>query len=119
MLLNAALTFVYVLIGSFRSSLVYKGQSMDMTEYSTYFITVIGVFEPRFRPDSRESGSTLASYHTSNVTLIIFCCISLLIVGRSSVEHLVNIVAIVADIGGALLDYSSSWWRRITQENDA
>jgi len=39
MLLNAALTFVYVLIGSFRSSLVYKGQSMDMTEYSTYFIT--------------------------------------------------------------------------------
>lgn len=66
MLLNAALSFVYVMIGSFRNILVYKGQrqqnlrgyllatndpadfvaSIDMIEYITYFITVIGVFVP-------------------------------------------------------------------------
>jgi len=67
--------------------------SIGMTQYITYFTTVIGVFELRLRPDSRESGSTLASYHTSNVTLVIFCSISLLIVGWSAVEHPMNIVA--------------------------
>jgi len=103
--LNAALSVLYVLIGSFRSTLVYIGQrqqnfrgyllathdpvdfvaSIGMAEYITYFITVIGVFVLRLHSDSRPSGNTLAFYHTSTVNPVIFCCISPLIVGQSAV----------------------------------
>ena len=86
-----------------------------MKEYITYFITVIGVFVFRLRPDSRESQSTLASYCTSTVDLVMFCCIIPLIAVRSAVEHPMNIVAIFAVFGGGLLIYRSTWWRRITQ----
>ena len=119
MLLNAALSSVYVLIGSSRSILVYKGQrqqnsrvyplatndpadfvaSIGMAEYITYFITVIGVFVLCLRLESRESESTLGSYRTSTVNPVIFHCISPLIVGRSAVEHSMNIVAIVLFLG--------------------
>ena len=77
------------------------------------------LWKSNLRPDSRKSGSTLASHHTSIGNPVIFCCISPLIVGRSAVEHPMNLVAIVAVSGGDLLMYRSTWWRRITQEINA
>ena len=88
--------------------------SIDMTEDITNFITVIGVFVLRLCPDSREPGSTLASYRMSSVNPVIFCCISPLTVGRSAVEHPMNVEAIVAVFGGGFLTCRSTWWRRIT-----
>lgn len=83
---------------------------IGMTEYIIYLIAVIGVFVLRLRPDSRESGITLASYRMSTVNPVILHCISPLIVGRSAVEHPMNIVAIVADFRGGLLIHRSTQW---------
>ena len=71
-----------------------------MIEYVTYLIMVIGAFVLRFRLDARDSRSTLASYPTSTVNFLTFRCISPVIVGRSAAEYPLNIVAIVAIVGG-------------------
>lgn len=74
MLLNAALTCLYVIVGEFRSLLTFYG----VAGYTFYFFTVLGLIVLRVKEPHLER-----PYKTWITTPIIFCCVSLFLLSRS------------------------------------
>lgn len=87
MCLNAALTAVYVLIGSFDTLVTFYG----VAGYSFYFMTVLGLIILRVREPDLER-----PYKTWITTPIIFCCVSLFLLSRAVFAEPVQTLLVVA-----------------------
>jgi amino acid transporter len=74
MLLNAAFTLAYILVGEFGTLLTFYG----VAGYSFYFLTVLGLIVLRIREPSLDR-----PYKTWISTPLIFCCVSLFLISRS------------------------------------
>ena len=141
MLVNACLSIVYVLLGSFRGLLNFKGVMLlvrcnysisieglfltshyivttGMAEYIIYFATVLGVLVLRHSSSPGMPKTALAHYSTSIFNPLIFCSVSILVVARSAIAHPMQIVAIFAFFGCGYLIYRSHWWWRFVRKAD-
>jgi amino acid transporter len=87
MVLNAALTAVYILIGSFDTLVTFYG----VAGYTFYFQTVLGLIILRVREPDLER-----PYKTWITTPIIFCCVSLFLLSRAVFAEPVQTLLVVA-----------------------
>ncbi|KAF1917893.1 amino acid permease-domain-containing protein [Ampelomyces quisqualis] len=87
MMLNAALTAVYILIGSFNTLVTFYG----VAGYTFYFQTVLGLIILRVREPDLER-----PYKTWITTPIIFCCVSLFLLSRAVFAEPVQTLLVVA-----------------------
>ncbi|KAJ4310803.1 hypothetical protein N0V94_008271 [Neodidymelliopsis sp. IMI 364377] len=87
MLLNAAITAVYILIGSFDTLVTFYG----VAGYTFYFQTVLGLIILRVREPDLER-----PYKTWITTPIIFCCVSLFLLSRAVFAEPVQTLLVVA-----------------------
>lgn len=87
MLLNAALTAVYIVIGSFDTLVTFYG----VAGYTFYFQTVLGLIILRVREPDLER-----PYKTWITTPIIFCCVSLFLLSRAVFAEPVQTLLVVA-----------------------
>ncbi|KAF2811816.1 large neutral amino acids transporter small subunit 2 [Mytilinidion resinicola] len=94
MLLNATLTAVYVVIGSFDTLLTFYG----VAGYTFYFLTVLGLIILRVREPTLER-----PYKTWITTPIIFCCVSLFLLSRAVFAEPVQTLLVVAFMAAGLL----------------
>lgn len=92
LVLNLALTLIYVAIGEFKTLITFYG----VAAYSFYFLTVLGLLVLRIREPALER-----PYRTWISTPIIFCCVSLFLVSRAVVaQPLQTLIVIVFVISG-------------------
>ncbi|KAH6642747.1 large neutral amino acids transporter small subunit 2 [Boeremia exigua] len=103
MLLNAALTAVYILTGSFDSLVTFYG----VAGYSFYFQTVLGLIVLRVREPDLDR-----PYKTWISTPIIFCCVSLFLLSRAVFAEPVQTLLVVAFMAAGLLVWFSWVGRR-------
>lgn len=87
MLLNAALTAAYVVVGEFATLVTFYG----VAGYSFYFATVLGLIVLRVREPQLER-----PYRTWISTPIIFCCVSLFLLSRAVVADPLQTLIVVA-----------------------
>lgn len=87
--------------------------SKGMIEYTTYFITVLGVFILRSRLGAGMQENAPSHYSTSLLNPTIFCVVSVLIVVRGAVSHPLQSLLIFVFFGCGALIYRSLWWRRL------
>lgn len=87
MVLNAALTAVYILIGSFDTLVTFYG----VAGYTFYFQTVLGLIILRVKEPDLER-----PYKTWITTPIIFCCVSLFLLSRAVFAEPVQTLLVVA-----------------------
>lgn len=87
MVLNAALTAVYIVIGSFDTLITFYG----VAGYSFYFQTVLGLIILRVREPDLER-----PYKTWITTPIIFCCVSLFLLSRAVFAEPLQTLLVVA-----------------------
>lgn len=87
MLLNAALTAVYIVTGSFDSLVTFYG----VAGYTFYFATVLGLIVLRVREPDLER-----PYKTWITTPIIFCCVSLFLLSRAVFAEPLQTLLVVA-----------------------
>lgn len=99
MLLTALLTCVYILSGTFRGLLTFIG----ITEYLIFILTVLALFRLRLHPPPPAPSSSpsvkLASaaiYRTNTVNPVVFCVLSVFLVGRGVVTEPAQGGAIIA-----------------------
>jgi solute carrier family 7 (L-type amino acid transporter), member 6 len=102
MLLNALLAAIYILMGTFRGLLTFVG----ITEYLIFIFTVLALFRLRSRsplplmPSSsvvESTGTTV--YRTHIVNPILFCVLSVFLVGRGVVTEPAQAAAITIGLG--------------------
>ncbi|KAH8821396.1 amino acid transporter-like protein [Xylogone sp. PMI_703] len=74
MILNAAMTTGYIIVGEFSTLLTFYG----VAGYSFYFLTVLGLIVLRVKEPNLER-----PYRTWITTPIIFCCVSLFLLSRA------------------------------------
>ena len=131
MALNAVVATVYVLTGSFRGLLTFKGETLrrsywivsartstnlwlvGMIEYVVYLATVSGLLLLRFRPRPADKDPLGGVYKTSLFNPVVFCCVATLMVVRSAVAHVIQAFIIVLVLGTGSLVYRSRWWRSL------
>lgn len=94
MLLNAAITAVYILIGSFDTLVTFYG----VAGYTFYFQTVLGLIILRVREPDLER-----PYKTWITTPIIFCCVSLFLLSRAVFAEPVQTLLVVAFMAVGLI----------------
>ncbi|KAF2137320.1 uncharacterized protein K452DRAFT_278746 [Aplosporella prunicola CBS 121167] len=99
MLLNAALTAVYILVGEFGTLVTFYG----VAGYTFYFFTVLGLILLRVREPELER-----PYKTWISTPIIFCCVSLFLVSRAVIAQPLQTLIVLAFILAGVPLY---WWR--------
>jgi amino acid transporter len=87
MSLNAALTAVYILIGSFDTLVTFYG----VAGYTFYFLAVLGLIILRVKEPDLER-----PYKTWITTPIIFCCVSLFLLSRAVFAEPVQTLLVVA-----------------------
>jgi amino acid transporter len=87
MVLNAALTAVYILVGSFDTLVTFYG----VAGYTFYFQTVLGLIILRVREPDLER-----PYKTWITTPIIFCCVSLFLLSRAVFAEPIQTLLVVA-----------------------
>lgn len=87
LMLNAALTTGYILVGEFGTLLTFYG----VAGYTFYFITVLGLIVLRVREPRLER-----PYRTWITTPIIFCCVSLFLLSRAVFAQPLQTLAVVA-----------------------
>jgi amino acid transporter len=87
MLLNAALTSIYILTGSFDSLVTFYG----VAGYTFYFATVLGLIVLRVREPDLDR-----PYKTWITTPIIFCCVSLFLLSRAVFAEPLQTLLVVA-----------------------
>ncbi|KAF2640720.1 amino acid transporter [Massarina eburnea CBS 473.64] len=87
MVLNAALTAVYVFIGSFETLVTFYG----VAGYTFYFLAVLGLIVLRVKEPELER-----PYKTWITTPIIFCCVSLFLLSRAVFAEPVQTLLVVA-----------------------
>lgn len=118
MVLNALLTTVYILIGSFATLLTFYG----VAGYTFYFLTVLGLIVLRVKEPTLER-----PYKCWISTPIIFCCVSLFLLSRAMVRRpfqtIIVVVFVAAGIPvwywkirkggkGKALENGGGFWRR-------
>ena len=99
MLLNAALTTVYVCLGEFETLITFYG----VAGYTFYFLTVLGLIVLRIREPHLER-----PYRTWITTPIIFCCVSLFLVSRAVIAQPLQTVIVIAFVVSGVPVY---YWR--------
>lgn len=111
MLLNAILTSIYILIGTFRGLLTFVG----ITEYLIFILTVLALFRLRLHPPPTPPSSPMAVksprvavYRTNIVNPVIFCVLSMFLVGRGVVTEVAQGGALIAVFG---LLWAFWWWK--------
>lgn len=87
MCLNALLTAIYIVIGSFDTLVTFYG----VAGYTFYFFTVLGLIILRVREPDLER-----PYKTWITTPIIFCCVSLFLLSRAVFAEPVQTLLVVA-----------------------
>jgi amino acid transporter len=87
MVLNAALTAVYIIVGSFDTLVTFYG----VAGYAFYFQTVLGLIILRVREPDLER-----PYKTWITTPIIFCCVSLFLLSRAVFAEPLQTLLVVA-----------------------
>ncbi|PBP24864.1 hypothetical protein BUE80_DR004210 [Diplocarpon rosae] len=99
MILNAALTAFYILVGEFGTLVTFYG----VAGYTFYFFTVLGLIILRVREPKLER-----PYRTWITTPIIFCCVSLFLLSRAVfAEPLQTVIVLLFIVAGIPLYY----WR--------
>ncbi|KAK9454740.1 amino acid permease-domain-containing protein [Dipodascopsis uninucleata] len=73
LILQAALTIIFVFVGEFKTLLVFYG----VAGYMFYFVTVLGVIVLRVREPKLDR-----PYKTFIITPILFCCVALFLISR-------------------------------------
>ncbi|KAH6715010.1 amino acid permease-domain-containing protein [Leptodontidium sp. 2 PMI_412] len=99
MILNAALTAGYILVGEFGTLVTFYG----VAGYTFYFFTVLGLIILRVREPNLER-----PYRTWITTPIIFCCVSLFLLSRAVFAEPLQTVIVVLFIGAGVPIY---YWR--------
>lgn len=99
MLLNFLITAVYIIVGEFSTLLTFYG----VAGYAFYFLTVLGLIVLRFREPDLER-----PYKTWIVTPVVFCCVSLFLIGRSVVGRPIETLIVAAFVAAGV----PVWWVR-------
>lgn len=107
MLLNAFITAVYIVTGSFDSLVTFYG----VAGYTFYFQTVLGLIILRVREPDLER-----PYKTWITTPIIFCCVSLFLLSRAVFAEPVQTLLVVAFMAVGLLVWFAWVGRRRAQK---
>jgi amino acid transporter len=107
MALNAVLTAVYILIGSFDTLVTFYG----VAGYSFYFAAVLGLIVLRVREPELER-----PYKTWITTPIIFCCVSLFLLSRAVFAEPVQTLLVVAFMAAGLVVWFAWVGRRRGKE---
>ncbi|KAJ4985788.1 amino acid transporter [Stagonosporopsis vannaccii] len=107
MLLNAAITAIYIVTGSFDSLVTFYG----VAGYTFYFQTVLGLIILRVREPDLER-----PYKTWITTPIIFCCVSLFLLSRAVFAEPVQTLLVVAFMAVGLLVWFAWVGRRRAQK---
>ena len=133
MLLNEVIAAVFVVLGSFRTLLSFKGTlysvcplsavgkilighvltNLGMVEYCCYLVTVCGLL--KVRGDARVKQSRPSkTYQTSLSNPVIFCIMSFLITVQSAIHHVTAAVAILSFIIIGTIIFRLRIWPRVT-----
>ena len=107
MVLNAALTGVYVVIGSFDTLVTFYG----VAGYSFYFLAVLGLIILRVKEPELER-----PYRTWITTPIIFCCVSLFLLSRAVFAEPVQTLLVLAFMAAGLVVWFAWVGRRRNRE---
>lgn len=99
MLLNAALTAVYIAIGDFTTLTTFYG----VASYLFYFLTVVGLIILRVTEPELER-----PYKCWIITPVIFCCVSLFLLSRAIFAKPLQALVVVAFIATGVPLY---WWQ--------
>lgn len=99
MLLNGALTIVYIIIGDFTSLTTFYG----IASYLFYFLAVVGLIVLRVKEPDLER-----PYRCWLITPIIFCCVSLFLVSRAVFAKPLQALIVMAFLIAGLPLY---WWQ--------
>ncbi|RDW94245.1 amino acid transporter-like protein [Coleophoma crateriformis] len=99
MILNAALTAFYIVVGEFGTLLTFYG----VAGYSFYFLTVLGLIVLRVREPNLER-----PYKTWITTPIIFCCVSIFLLSRAAFAQPLQTVIV---IGFVVAGIPVFYWR--------
>jgi amino acid transporter len=109
MALNAALTAVYIIIGSFDTLVTFYG----VAGYTFYFQTVLGLIILRVREPDLER-----PYKTWITTPIIFCCVSLFLLSRAVFAEPIQTLLVVAFMVVGLVIWFAWVGRRRNKEKE-
>jgi amino acid transporter len=109
MALNAALTAIYILMGSFDTLVTFYG----VAGYTFYFQTVLGLIILRVREPDLER-----PYKTWITTPIIFCCVSLFLLSRAVFAEPIQTLLVVAFMVVGLVIWFAWVGRRRGQEKE-
>jgi amino acid transporter len=107
MALNAILTAVYILIGSFDTLVTFYG----VAGYSFYFLAVLGLIILRVREPTLER-----PYKTWITTPIIFCCVSLFLLSRAVFAEPIQTLLVLAFMAAGLIIWFAWVGRRRNKE---
>jgi amino acid transporter len=107
MMLNASLTGVYIVIGSFDTLVTFYG----VAGYSFYFLAVLGLIILRVKEPELER-----PYKTWITTPIIFCCVSLFLLSRAVFAEPVQTLLVVAFMAAGLVIWFAWVGRRRNKE---
>jgi amino acid transporter len=108
MALNALLTAVYILVGSFDTLVTFYG----VAGYAFYFQTVLGLIILRVQEPDLER-----PYKTWITTPIIFCCVSLFLLSRAVFAEPIQTLLVVAFMVVGLVIWFAWVGRRRGKEN--
>jgi hypothetical protein len=89
-----------------------------MTEYLFYFGTVFGVLILRRSSRLFAVVGAAPAYHTSLISPLLFCLASAIIVVRSAIAHVMQMVVIVLFFGCGTTVYKLSWWQKFVGKVD-
>ena len=91
------------------SKLLANDANVGMVEYIIYLASVAGVFRLRKLSPPESIETTRVTYRAPALSPIVFCCISTLIIIRSSLAHpvLAGVIAVLFGAGTAF--YKSGW----------
>jgi amino acid transporter len=109
MTLNAAITAVYIVIGSFDTLVTFYG----VAGYTFYFQTVLGLIILRVREPDLER-----PYKTWITTPIIFCCVSLFLLSRAVFAEPIQTLLVVAFMVVGLVIWFAWVGRRRNKETE-
>lgn len=107
MVLNAVLTAIYVVIGTFDTLVTFYG----VAGYTFYFMTVLGLIILRVREPDLER-----PYKTWITTPIIFCCVSLFLLSRAVFAEPLQTLLVVAFMVVGIIIWFAWVGRRRGQE---
>lgn len=99
MLLNAALTIIYIVIGDFTTLTTFYG----VASYLFYFAAVVGLIVLRVTEPELER-----PYKCWLVTPIVFCCVSLFLLSRAVFAKPFQAMVVIAFIA---VGFPLYWWR--------